>query len=221
MSAVGEGRQCHLRIEPRTSSIASSSRNTRLPPKKTAFFTPQQAAKRSLEDTAGLVTETLARIYEKQGNLPKAIDAYRRLACEIPGEKRLLCGPFKERLKDAIERIEPWSPSPSSSSSFAHLLALVVLAQNPKGGGLAAGFTGAQQIGGVQRTADFLEKGTWTLAGRPDGALPGLRRPAGQRQRQLDDLDTPIERLTRRGVPLMAMQLRTTRRLPLASQLPG
>ena len=45
------------------------------------------------------------------------------------------------------------------------LLGLIVLAQNPKGGGLAAGFTGAQQIGGVQRTADFLEKGTWTLAG--------------------------------------------------------
>lgn len=45
------------------------------------------------------------------------------------------------------------------------LLALVVLAQNPKGGGLAAGFTGAQQIGGVQRTADFMEKATWTLAG--------------------------------------------------------
>lgn len=45
------------------------------------------------------------------------------------------------------------------------LLALVVLAQNPKGGGLAAGFTGAQQIGGVQRTADFLEKSTWTMAG--------------------------------------------------------
>lgn len=44
------------------------------------------------------------------------------------------------------------------------LLGLFVLAQNPKGGGLAAGFTGAQQIGGVQRTADFLEKGTWTLA---------------------------------------------------------
>jgi protein translocase SecG subunit len=44
------------------------------------------------------------------------------------------------------------------------LLGLVVLAQNPKGGGLAAGFTGAQQIGGVQRTADFMEKATWTLA---------------------------------------------------------
>jgi len=45
------------------------------------------------------------------------------------------------------------------------LLALVVLAQNPKGGGLASGFTGASQIGGVQRTADFLEKSTWTLSG--------------------------------------------------------
>jgi len=43
------------------------------------------------------------------------------------------------------------------------LLSLIVLVQNPKGGGLAAGFTGASQIGGVQRTADFLEKATWTL----------------------------------------------------------
>lgn len=54
------------------------------PAKKTAFFTPQQAAKRSLDDTAGLVTETLARIYEKQGNLPKAIDAYRKLGVKYP-----------------------------------------------------------------------------------------------------------------------------------------
>ena len=44
-------------------------------------------------------------------------------------------------------------------------LGLFVLMQAPKGGGLASGFSGAQQIGGVQRTTDFLEKGTWTLAG--------------------------------------------------------
>jgi tetratricopeptide (TPR) repeat protein len=31
-----------------------------------------------------LVTETLARIYEKQGNLQKAIDAYRKLALKYP-----------------------------------------------------------------------------------------------------------------------------------------
>jgi len=43
------------------------------------------------------------------------------------------------------------------------LLGLVILVQNPKGGGLATGFSGAHQIGGVQRTAHFLEKATWYL----------------------------------------------------------
>jgi len=45
----------------------------------------------------------------------------------------------------------------------ALLLALAVLVQNPKGGGLAVGFQGATQVGGVQRTADFLERWTWYL----------------------------------------------------------
>lgn len=45
----------------------------------------------------------------------------------------------------------------------AILLALVVLVQNPKGGGLATGFQGVAQVGGVQRTTDFLEKATWYL----------------------------------------------------------
>ncbi len=43
------------------------------------------------------------------------------------------------------------------------LLGLIILVQNPKGGGLASGFTGATQIGGVQKTNDFLEKSTWYL----------------------------------------------------------
>jgi preprotein translocase subunit SecG len=45
------------------------------------------------------------------------------------------------------------------------LLVLIVLVQNSKGGGLAAGFQSSNQIMGVRRTADFLEKATWTLAG--------------------------------------------------------
>src|SRR5690554_4304014 len=44
------------------------------------------------------------------------------------------------------------------------LLALIVLIQNPKGGGLDSSFQSANQIGGVKRTADFLEKSTWSLA---------------------------------------------------------
>jgi preprotein translocase subunit SecG len=44
------------------------------------------------------------------------------------------------------------------------LLVLVVLVQNSKGGGLAANFGASNQVMGVRRTADFLEKATWTLA---------------------------------------------------------
>jgi preprotein translocase subunit SecG len=42
---------------------------------------------------------------------------------------------------------------------------MIVLVQNSKGGGLAANFTSAGQAMGVRKTADFLEKSTWTLAG--------------------------------------------------------
>ena len=44
------------------------------------------------------------------------------------------------------------------------LLAIVVLVQNSKGGGLAANFSAPNQYMGVRRTADFLEKSTWWLA---------------------------------------------------------
>ncbi len=41
------------------------------------------------------------------------------------------------------------------------LLGLIVLVQNPKGGGLAANFSGGSQFMGVRQTADMLEKLTW------------------------------------------------------------
>lgn len=47
----------------------------------------------------------------------------------------------------------------------AILLILIVLIQNSKGGGLASGFSSSNQIMGVRKTTDFLEKATWTLAG--------------------------------------------------------
>ncbi len=46
----------------------------------------------------------------------------------------------------------------------AILLVLIVLVQNSKGGGLAANFSASNQVMGVRKTADFLEKATWTLA---------------------------------------------------------
>ena len=44
------------------------------------------------------------------------------------------------------------------------LLLLVILVQNPKGGGLSSTFGDGNQFMGVKKTSDFLEKSTWTLA---------------------------------------------------------
>lgn len=44
------------------------------------------------------------------------------------------------------------------------LLVLVVLVQNPKGGGISSGLIGSNQVMGVKKTTDFIEKLTWGLA---------------------------------------------------------
>ncbi|WP_459211555.1 preprotein translocase subunit SecG [Aquimarina rhabdastrellae] len=48
----------------------------------------------------------------------------------------------------------------------AFLLVVVIMVQNPKGGGLSSSFGGGggSQLGGVQKTTDFLDKSTWALA---------------------------------------------------------
>jgi len=44
------------------------------------------------------------------------------------------------------------------------LLILVVLVQNSKGGGIASGFSAANQIMGVRQSTELIEKLTWILA---------------------------------------------------------
>jgi len=44
------------------------------------------------------------------------------------------------------------------------LLILIVLIQDSKGGGLSSTFGASNQVMGVRKTADFLEKATWFLA---------------------------------------------------------
>ncbi|WP_306353167.1 preprotein translocase subunit SecG [Flavobacterium sp. '19STA2R22 D10 B1'] len=44
------------------------------------------------------------------------------------------------------------------------LLIVVIMVQNPKGGGLSSTFGSSQMMGGVQKTTDFLDKSTWALA---------------------------------------------------------
>ena len=49
---------------------------------------------------------------------------------------------------------------------FSVILGLIVLVQNPKGGGLSGSLGGfSNQLMGVKQTTDVLEKGTWIFAG--------------------------------------------------------
>ena len=44
------------------------------------------------------------------------------------------------------------------------LLVVIIMVQNPKGGGLSSNFGGSQMMGSVPQTNNFLDKGTWVLA---------------------------------------------------------
>ncbi|GHT45841.1 hypothetical protein FACS189440_02640 [Bacteroidia bacterium] len=48
---------------------------------------------------------------------------------------------------------------------IALFIVFIVVIQNSKGGGLAAGFSSSNQVMGVRKTTDFLEKATWWAAG--------------------------------------------------------
>lgn len=85
------------------------------------------------------------------------------------------------------------------------LLILVVLVQNSKGGGLASSFASSNQVMGVRKTADFLEKATWTLAASllilsvistsftktSDGVTKGTGTESVTRQKAAED-GTPV-----------------------------
>lgn len=94
------------------------------------------------------------------------------------------------------------------------LLTLVVLIQNPKGGGLASNFAASNQIMGVKKTGDFLEKATWSLAiallviclsmnmFKPDGEDANMENSAIQEQ--IDNAQLPQQPAVPQPAPAAA-----------------
>ena len=56
----------------------------RIVPSKAEFYNPVKMAKQSLEEREDIVSETLAGIFAEQGNLPRAIEMYRKLMLSNP-----------------------------------------------------------------------------------------------------------------------------------------
>ena len=71
-------------------------------PKKTDFFSPVNMARISVVEDSSFVTETLAKIYEKQGNYGKAINAYENLILKYPEKNVYFAGRIEaiKNLKD-------------------------------------------------------------------------------------------------------------------------
>ena len=83
------------------------------------------------------------------------------------------------------------------------MLTLVVLIQNPKGGGIAANFVAPNQIMGVKRSSDVVEKATWILAAtliilslgsnffRPTGEDGGTATPESRLKENIEQTVIP------------------------------
>ena len=69
---------------------------------KMEFFSADSMAKKSIQDDETFVSETLASIYLKQGNLPKALRAYEILVVKYP-EKIHIFAPLLEKIKKLLQ----------------------------------------------------------------------------------------------------------------------
>ena len=72
------------------------------PKPKTEFYSADSMAKKSIKDDETFVSETLASIYLKQGNLPKALRAYEILLVKHP-EKIHIFAPLLEKIKNLLK----------------------------------------------------------------------------------------------------------------------
>lgn len=71
-------------------------------PVKTAFFSPSQMGKMSLVEDESFVTETLAKIYERQGDYKRAAKAYKNLKLKFP-EKSIYFADLEKKAEDQIK----------------------------------------------------------------------------------------------------------------------
>ncbi len=63
---------------------------------RSEFYSPGNMARQSAIDHEELISETLARIYAQQGNIPKAIEAYNRLSLKMPEKSSYFAALIKD-----------------------------------------------------------------------------------------------------------------------------
>ena len=109
-------------------------------------------------------TETLARIYIKQGRYQKALEIIQRLSNNFPEKNAYFADQIRFLEKLIINNNNMYTLFVILIVIAAILMIGIVLIQESKGGGLSSSFANYNQIGGVRKTTDFVEKATWGLA---------------------------------------------------------
>ena len=84
-------------------SIIKNLNERKILKKKESFYSGSKAAKESLKENNEMNTETLAEIYVKQGNYPKAITIYEQLMLSNP-EKKVF---FASRINYIKQKTQP------------------------------------------------------------------------------------------------------------------
>ena len=85
----------YKQTERHIDSIIKNLNERKISNEKKNFYSPSVAAKKSIKENNEMNTETLAEIYLKQGNYPRAIEIYEHLMLSNP-EKKLF---FASRIK--------------------------------------------------------------------------------------------------------------------------
>jgi tetratricopeptide (TPR) repeat protein len=67
---------------------------------KVAFYSPENMAQKSIEDSKEIVTETLAKVYADQGNIEKAKSIYKQLILNNPEKKTYFVSLLKKLRED-------------------------------------------------------------------------------------------------------------------------